>query len=94
MKTANLDVEMLANSPTPETLQQMKDGDIDAALGLDLATIGWTAMDSLARLSHRTGSRPGRHRGHAADAVPHRQGTARRREPRAGSPTPTSPTDS
>ena len=59
MKTANLDVEMLANSPTPETLQQMKDGDIDDALGLDLATIGWTAIDSLARLSTGQDADPG-----------------------------------
>lgn len=59
MKTANLDAEMIANSPTPETLQQMKDGDIDAALGLDLAVIGWTAMDSLARLSTGAEADPG-----------------------------------
>lgn len=59
MKTAHLDVEMIANSPSPDTLQQIKDGDIDAALALDLAVIAWTAVDSLARLSTGQDADPG-----------------------------------
>lgn len=66
MKTAGLDVEMIANSPTPETLSQIKDGDIAAALGLDLAVIGWTAIDSLARLTTGAEADPGA----VADAPP------------------------
>ncbi|MEV7391536.1 MULTISPECIES: substrate-binding domain-containing protein [unclassified Streptomyces] len=52
-------VEMIANSPTPETLQQIKDGSIKAGLGLDLAVIGWTAVDSLARLTTGQKADPG-----------------------------------
>ncbi|MEU9246228.1 substrate-binding domain-containing protein [Streptomyces sp. NPDC048385] len=60
MKAAGLNgVEMIANSPTPETLQQIKDGSIKAGLGLDLAVIGWTAVDSLARLTTGQKADPG-----------------------------------
>ena len=51
LSTAGLEKEIIANSPGPENLEQIQDGSIDAALGLDLPVIAWTAIDSLARLT-------------------------------------------
>jgi ribose transport system substrate-binding protein len=59
LKTAGLDPEIIANSPTPETLGQIQNGDIEAGLGLDLPVIAWTAVDSLARLTTGAEADPG-----------------------------------
>lgn len=59
LKTAGLDPEIIANSPTPETLGQIQNGDIEAGLGLDLPVIAWTAIDSLARLTTGAEADPG-----------------------------------
>lgn len=56
MKTAGLDKPMIANTPGPENLQQIKHGELDQALGRDLPVIAWTAVDSLIRLM--TGQEP------------------------------------
>jgi ribose transport system substrate-binding protein len=50
LKTAGIDRELIAFIPTPDTLQQVKDGDVDAVLGLDLPIIAWTTIDTLAKL--------------------------------------------
>ena len=56
LKTADIKLPILLNSPDPATLAQVQDGTYEAALGADLALISWTAMDSLARLT--TGQAP------------------------------------
>jgi ribose transport system substrate-binding protein len=59
MKTAGLKSEIIANSPSPETLSQIQSGDIEAGLGLDIPVIAWTAVDSLARLVTGAEADPG-----------------------------------
>jgi ribose transport system substrate-binding protein len=50
LKTAGIDRELIAFIPTPDTLQQAKDGNVDTVLGLDLPIIAWTTIDTLAKL--------------------------------------------
>jgi len=66
MKVAGLNTEVITGPPTPDTLQQVKDGGIKAVVGFDLAVLGWTAADSIARLT--TGQAPDA--GAVADAMP------------------------
>ncbi len=56
LKTADIKLPMMLNSPDPATLAQIQDGTYEAGLGVDLALISWTAIDSLARLM--TGQQP------------------------------------
>jgi ribose transport system substrate-binding protein len=51
LETAGLEVQTIANAPDPGTLEQIKNGDMAAGLGLDLPVVAWTIVDSLARLS-------------------------------------------
>ncbi|MGY1812347.1 sugar ABC transporter substrate-binding protein [Blastococcus sp. SYSU D00820] len=50
LETAGLEVQTIANGPDPATLEQIQNGDMAAALGLDLPVVAWTVVDSLARL--------------------------------------------
>jgi ABC-type sugar transport system substrate-binding protein len=50
MKAAGIDIDTFAAAPSPDTLQQVKDGGIDAALGFDFVYLDWAMVDSLARL--------------------------------------------
>ncbi len=56
MKTAGLSVQTVLNSPDPGNLEDIKSGNFDVGLGLDLPVIAWTAADSLARQT--TGAEP------------------------------------
>jgi ribose transport system substrate-binding protein len=51
LKTAGLSIQTIAAFPDPGTLEQIKSGQMAAALGIDLPVIAWTAVDSLARLT-------------------------------------------
>jgi ribose transport system substrate-binding protein len=51
LKVAGITVKTLATFPDPQSLQQVKSGQVDAALGVDLPVDAWTLMDSLARLT-------------------------------------------
>lgn len=51
LATAGIDDrEIIVFIPTPDTLQQAKEGLVDSVLGLDLAIIAWTTVDTLAKL--------------------------------------------
>ena len=50
MKIAGLSVDTFAFSPLPAQLQDIKDGRMTAALGLDQTVAVWTAVDGAARL--------------------------------------------
>ena len=67
MKVAGLETDVITGPPTPETLQQIKDGGIKAALGYDLAILGWTAVDSISRIM--TGQEPDE--GAVEDQIPY-----------------------
>ena len=56
MKTAGLSVQTVLNSPDPGNLEDIKSGNFDVGLGLDLPVIAWTAADTLARQT--TGAEP------------------------------------
>lgn len=56
LKAAGIDVQMLGMIPDPATLQEIKDGNIDAGLAVDLPVVAWTLIDSLARAT--TGEKP------------------------------------
>lgn len=49
LKAADLEIKSLLNSPDPSVLQGIKDGEFTAGLGVDLAVLTWTMIDSLAR---------------------------------------------
>jgi ribose transport system substrate-binding protein len=51
MKSAGVDVTTIGASPTPQGLQDIKDGKLDAGVAVDLATYVWTMVDAGARLS-------------------------------------------
>lgn len=51
LKVAGVSVKTLATFPDPQSLQQVKSKQIDAALAVDLPVDAWTLMDSLARLT-------------------------------------------
>lgn len=50
LKTAGIEVDTVAAGPGPDSFQQIKDGDMAAAIGYDLTYVGWAATDSAARL--------------------------------------------
>jgi ABC-type sugar transport system substrate-binding protein len=50
MKTAGLEVDTLGASLDPQALKQIQDGKMTAGLGVDLAILVWTGVDTLARL--------------------------------------------
>jgi ribose transport system substrate-binding protein len=56
LKTAGLDIESVVNSPDPSNLADIKAGNLDVGLGLDLPVLIWTVADSLARQT--TGQAP------------------------------------
>lgn len=49
LKAADLKVKTLLNSPDPSVLAGIKDGSYTAGIGVDLAVLTWTMIDSLAR---------------------------------------------
>lgn len=49
LKAADLEIKTLLNSPDPSVLQGIKDGEFTAGVGVDLAVLTWTMIDSLAR---------------------------------------------
>lgn len=51
LKVAGVQVKTLVTFPDPGALTQIKSGQLDAGLGIDLPVIAWTLMDSLARLT-------------------------------------------
>jgi ribose transport system substrate-binding protein len=56
LKTANIKIESVVNSPDPANLEEIKKGEFTVGLGLDLPVISWTAADTLAR--QVTGAEP------------------------------------
>lgn len=51
LKTADIKVSSILNSPDPSILASIKDGTYTAGMGVDLAVLTWTSIDSLARLT-------------------------------------------
>jgi ribose transport system substrate-binding protein len=51
MKSAGVNVETVGGAPTPQNLQDVKAGNLTAALGVDLATYVWEMVDVSARLA-------------------------------------------
>lgn len=49
LKAADLEIKTMLNSPDPSVLQGIKDGQFTAGMGVDLAVLTWTMIDSLAR---------------------------------------------
>ena len=49
LKAADLEVQTLLNSPDPSVLAGIQDGSFTAGIGVDLAVLTWTMIDSLAR---------------------------------------------
>ncbi len=50
MKTAGLKIDTVGFAPNPANLQDIKNGDVTAGLGVDLPVMAWTQVDALARL--------------------------------------------
>lgn len=50
LKTAGIKLDVIGFSPAPANLQDIKDGQLTAGLGVDLGTLTWTLVDELARL--------------------------------------------
>lgn len=60
LKTADItNVKILANSPDPSVLASIQDGTYTAGIGVDLAVLTWTSIDSLARLTTGQDADPG-----------------------------------
>jgi ribose transport system substrate-binding protein len=60
LKTADItNVKILANSPDPSVLASIQDGTYTAGIGVDLAVLTWTSIDSLARLVTGQDADPG-----------------------------------
>ena len=51
LKTADIKLPMILNTPDPSTLAQIQDGTYEAGVASDLALLTWIAVDSLARLT-------------------------------------------
>jgi ribose transport system substrate-binding protein len=51
LKSAGLKVKIVGGGPTPATLGYIKNGQWDAAIGVDFATMIWAQVDALARLT-------------------------------------------
>jgi ribose transport system substrate-binding protein len=51
MKTAGLEVDTVGLSPSPSNLQDIKNGDLGAAVAVDLPVMIWSAMDATARIA-------------------------------------------
>lgn len=51
MKTAGVKVDTIGLSPSPSNLQDIKNGDLGAAVAVDLPVMIWTAMDATARVA-------------------------------------------
>lgn len=51
LKTAGIKVQTAGLSPSPSGLQDIKDGNLDAALAVDLPVLFWTDLDMIARLA-------------------------------------------
>jgi ribose transport system substrate-binding protein len=56
LDAAGIDVSIVGFGPTPAILQYIKQGQWDAAIGVDIPTMVWSQLDALARLS--TGQEP------------------------------------
>jgi ribose transport system substrate-binding protein len=63
---AGLKINTYVNFPDPQALQDIKSNKLDAGVALDTGIMGWTMMDSLARLMTGEPVAPGA----AADATP------------------------
>jgi len=50
LKTADISIKTILNSPDPSILAGVQDGTFTAGLGVDLAVLTWVSIDSLARL--------------------------------------------
>jgi ribose transport system substrate-binding protein len=59
LKTADITVKTLLNSPDPSVLASIQDGTFTAGLGVDLAVLTWVSIDSLARLTTGQDADPG-----------------------------------
>lgn len=51
LKTAGIDVDVVGAAPLPGNLQDLKDGGITAAIGLDLGVMAWMTVDAVARVA-------------------------------------------
>jgi len=51
LKTAGISVQTAGLSPSPSGLQDIKDGNLDAAVAVDLPVLFWTDVDMIARVA-------------------------------------------
>lgn len=51
MKTAGIKVDTIGLSPSPSNLQDIKNGDLGAAVAVDIPVMVWSAMDATARIA-------------------------------------------
>ncbi len=51
LKTAGIEVNTIGLSPSPSNLQDIKNGDLGAAVAVDLPVMIWSAMDATARVA-------------------------------------------
>jgi len=49
LRAVDLEIKTILNSPDPSVLQGIKDEEFTSAIGVDLAVLTWTMIDSLAR---------------------------------------------
>jgi ribose transport system substrate-binding protein len=59
LKVAGINITLTGNSPTPEILEYVKDGEMTSALGQSQAIGLWLAVDALARLQTHQPLAPG-----------------------------------
>lgn len=50
MKTAGIEIETMAAAPSPDTLQQIKNGEMKAGIGFDFVYLDWAMADAMARV--------------------------------------------
>lgn len=51
LKTAGIEVESIGLSPSPSNLEDIKNGDLGAAVAVDLPVMIWSAMDATVRIA-------------------------------------------
>ena len=94
LKAAQLQVKLIGFGPPPAILGYIKQGQWDAAVGVDGFTMIWAQVDALARMVGRRTADRRAEAGAAADPDPRPSATSPSTRRRAGRRIPTSPTTS